>query len=88
MIYLALISMPELRESRVGTKGELFPPKQIREQAGLKPLSRVIYRAERGRLIVERVPSLSELLMKRPTVEISLAELKQFRRELSGQSET
>lgn len=71
----------------MGTKGELFPPKQLREQAGLEPLSRVSYRVEGGRLIVERVPSLDELLTKRPTVEISLAAFKRFRRELSEQAE-
>jgi bifunctional DNA-binding transcriptional regulator/antitoxin component of YhaV-PrlF toxin-antitoxin module len=72
-----------LPEGRVGTKGELFPPKELREQAGLEPSSRVSYRVEDGRLIVERIPNLDELLVKQPSVEISLAEFRRFRRELS-----
>lgn len=78
----------DLPEGRVGTKGELFPPKHLREQAGLKPSSRVSYRVENERLIVERVPSLDEVLNERPDVEISLAEFKRFRRELSERAET
>lgn len=76
-----------LPEGRVGTKGELFPPKKLREQAGLEPSSRVSYRVEGGRLIVERIPSLDELLAKRPSVEISLAEFKRFRHELTKRAE-
>jgi len=76
-----------LPEGRVGTKGELFPPKEVREEAGLEPSSRVSYRVEGRRLIVERIASLDELLVKRPTVEISLAEFKRSRHELSKQAE-
>ena len=35
-------------EGRVGSKGELFPPKEIRERLGLKPHTKVIYRVEEG----------------------------------------
>lgn len=76
-----------LTEGRVGSKGELFPPKRLREQANLDPMSRVSYTVEHGRLIVERVPSLEEVLEKKTTVEISLAEVKRFRRELSKRAE-
>ena len=76
-----------MTEGRVGTKGELFPPKQLREQAGLRPSSKVNYRVEGGRLIVERVPDFDETLTKQPTVEISLREFKRFRRELSERAE-
>ena len=76
-----------LPEGRVGTKGELPPPRQLREQAGLEASSRVSYRVEGGRLIVERLPSLDELLAKRPSAHISLAELKRSRHELSKRAE-
>jgi AbrB family looped-hinge helix DNA binding protein len=42
----------------VGKKGELFPPKGIREKIGLKSGSEVIYRVEKSRLIIEPVPDI------------------------------
>jgi bifunctional DNA-binding transcriptional regulator/antitoxin component of YhaV-PrlF toxin-antitoxin module len=76
-----------LPEGRVGTKGELFPPKQLRQLAGLEPSSRVSYRVEGGRLIVERIPRLDELLAKPPSITISLSEFQRFRHELSQRAE-
>ena len=55
-----------MEESRVGSKGELFPPKKLREKLGLKPHTKVIYKIEDGRLIVEPVPSIEELLKEPP----------------------
>ena len=74
-------------EGRVGTKGELFPPKNLREQAGLKPYSKVNYRVEGGRLIVESIPRLHELMKQPSDVEISISEFKHSRRELSRRAE-
>ena len=76
-----------MHESRVGSKGELFPPKEIRERLGLKPRVKVIYKVMDGRLLVEPVPSLEEVLKAAPSVEITLEELHAFRRELSGKAE-
>jgi len=75
-------------EGRVGSKGELFPPKEIRDQAGLAPSKRVNYRVERGKLIVEVLPTIEELLDEAADVEITLAEFKKDRRELSTRAET
>jgi bifunctional DNA-binding transcriptional regulator/antitoxin component of YhaV-PrlF toxin-antitoxin module len=74
-------------ESRVGSKGELFPGKEIREKLGLSPHTRVIYRVEDGRLIVEPVPSLDDLLTQTPEIEITQEELDAERRELSRKAE-
>jgi len=74
-------------ESRVGSKGELFPPKEIREKLGLRPRVKVIYKVVDGRLLVEPVPSLEEVLKEPPSVEITLEEFHAFRRELSGKAE-
>jgi len=75
-------------EGRVGSKGELFPPKEIREKLGLKPNTKVIYRVEEGRLIVEPIPSLEEVLKESPEVEITLEEFYEFRRKLSQRAES
>ena len=77
-----------LSQSRVGSKGELFPPKRIRETLGLQPHTKVIYKIEGGRLLVEPVPSLEEVLKEPPSVEITLKEFHLFRRELSRKAES
>lgn len=77
-----------MEESRVGSKGELFPPKKFREKLGLKAHTKVIYKIEDGRLIVEPVPNIEELLKEPPIVEITLEEFHKFRKELSQKAET
>ncbi len=53
-------------ESRVGSKGELFPPKTIRDSLGLKPGDRIFFEIRGGVLIVRRVPDVLELLKRPP----------------------
>ena len=77
-----------MQESRVGSKGELFLPKEIREKLGLRARTKIIYKIESGRLIVEPVPSLKEVLQKKPALEITLEESHKFRKELSKNAET
>ncbi len=48
--------------ARVGRKGEIYAPKEAREIAGIKPKSLVRIVAEPGRIIVEKIPSIEELL--------------------------
>jgi len=76
-----------MSKSRVGSKGELFPPKEMRRRLGLKPHVKVIYKIEGGRLLVEPVPSLEEVLKEPPSIEITLEEFHGFRRELSREAE-
>ncbi|HDD68753.1 MAG TPA: AbrB/MazE/SpoVT family DNA-binding domain-containing protein [Candidatus Korarchaeota archaeon] len=75
-------------KSRVGSKGELFPPKEIREKLGLHPHTKVLYSIENGRLIVEPVPSVEKMLEEPPLVEITLEEFHEFRRRLSKRVES
>lgn len=77
-----------MQKSRVGSKGELFPPKEIRRKLGLRAHMKVIYKIESGRLVVEPVPSLEEVLKESLPVEISLEEFHKHRRELSQKAET
>ena len=67
----------------VGSKGELFPPKSIREKLGLKKGQKIIYRVLNGRLIIEKYIELEEILSKSAKVEISFNETKKDREELS-----
>ena len=77
-----------MQKSRVGSKGELFPPKEIRERLGLHAHMGVIYKIEGERLVVEPVPSLEEVLMEPPSVEITLEEFRKLRKELSRKAES
>lgn len=77
-----------MAKGRVGSKGELFPPKEIRDKLGLRARARVLYRIEGGRLVVEPVPSLEEVLKEPSSVELSINESHQSRKELSRKAET
>lgn len=77
-----------MSKSRVGSKGELFPPKEIREKLGLRANVKVIYKVEEGRLVVEPVPNLEDILKESHSVEITLEEFHGFRRELSRKAES
>jgi len=72
----------------VGSKGELFPPKYIREKLALKPCTKVLYKIESGRLIVEPIPTIKEVLQENTPVEITLEEFHKQRKELSEKTET
>ena len=76
-----------MQKSRVGSKGELFPPKEIREKLGSPRSHRVIYKIEDGRLVVEPVPSLEKVLKEKSLVEITLEEFHRQRKELSRKAE-
>ena len=76
-----------MQQSRVGSKGELFPSKEIREKLKLNAHTKVIYKIEAGRLIVEPIPSLKEVLEEKPSVEITLEDFHKQRKELSMKAE-
>ncbi len=67
----------------IGTKCEIYIPKKIRDQLGLKPKDKIIIRIKNGRLIIIPVKDFEDLLSKKPEVEISLDEFHKFRQELS-----
>jgi len=48
---------------------------------------KVIYKVVDGRLLVEPVPSLEEVLKEHPSVEITLEEFHALRKELSRKAE-
>ena len=76
-----------MQQSRVGSKGELFPSKEIREKLKLNAHTKVTYKIEAGRLIVEPIPSLKEVLEEKSSVEITFEEFRKQRKELSAKAE-
>jgi len=81
------LSGEKMSIGKVGSKGELFPPKKIREKIGLKEGQRVLYRIVQGKLVVEKIASVEEILEKPAKVTITLEEYKEHRRELSKDAE-
>lgn len=76
--------MSEKTELSVGTKGEIYTTKMIREKTGLRPGEKAIAQVEEGRLIIEPKPTgLSLLRKKRTAGPVSPEEMRQHRRELS-----
>ncbi|MHA1616665.1 MAG: AbrB/MazE/SpoVT family DNA-binding domain-containing protein [Candidatus Njordarchaeales archaeon] len=70
-------------EGKVGSKGELFIPKKLREALGLKPGVKVRYKLVGKKLIVEPIPSIEDILTEDPKIVIDLKEFLAFRRKLS-----
>lgn len=75
--------MVNLSKGKVGSKGELFPPKKIRSLIGLVPGQNILYRVVKGRLIVEKLLTAEELLKKTSKVIMTVDELKKDRLKLS-----
>ncbi len=74
-------------EGKVGSKGELFPSKKIREAIGLKKNQKIKYSVVHGRLIIEKIPDPITLLSQSPKVNISWNEFKKDRQKLSKELE-
>ena len=58
--YLFFMTINE--EAKVGKEGEIFPKKHLREFSGFNPGDRVLIEAQPGRLIINKIYSVEELL--------------------------
>ena len=68
---------------KVGSKGELFPPKKLRRKIGLVEGQSVLYRVVNNRLVVEKLLEIDEVLSKPSKITVSFTELKKDRLQLS-----
>jgi bifunctional DNA-binding transcriptional regulator/antitoxin component of YhaV-PrlF toxin-antitoxin module len=69
-------------KGRVGPKGELFPPRQVREEAGLKPGDHVICRADHGRFEVVKIPGLREAFSRKKIAKVTFEEFENMTGEV------
>ncbi len=70
-------------KGRVGRKGELFPPKKVRVEAGLQPGDLVTYSVEgSGRIEVQRVPTLSEAFEQKKFAKIGFKRFEEMTSEV------
>ena len=83
--------MTELKEKsfvlKIGSKGEIFPPKEIREKLGLIKNQPILLTQYKDTLIIRRIYSIEELLKKPAKVEISYHAWKLFKKKLSQEAE-
>lgn len=72
---------------KVGSKGEIFPPKEIREKLDLVSNQPILLVLHRNNLIIRKLHSLDEILQQPAKVTISSQAWKEFRRRLSEEAE-
>ncbi len=66
---------------KIGSKGEIFPPKEVREKLGLTRDQKIIMKVYPNRLIIQRIDSLEEILKKPAEAKISYHVLKSMKSE-------
>lgn len=64
---------------KIGSKGEIFPPKEVRENLGLTKDQKIIMKVYPNRLVVQRIDSLEEILSKPAEAKISYQVLKDMK---------
>ena len=62
---------------RVGSRGEIYTTKELREKVGIKRNSRVKAIVEDGRLIIEPVPTIEEMIRSR-IIELTPSEAEEL----------
>jgi bifunctional DNA-binding transcriptional regulator/antitoxin component of YhaV-PrlF toxin-antitoxin module len=67
----------------VGKKGELFPPKEIRELIGLKRGGKVIYQVQNSKLIVEPVSDIVTAIKMPKFAKTTVKEFEKERKKLA-----
>jgi len=72
---------------KIGSKGEIFPPKAIREKLGLKPDQPILLSLHNDNLIIRKLYSIEEILKTPPKIKISYHAWKQFKEQLNEEYE-
>ncbi|TFG18894.1 MAG: AbrB/MazE/SpoVT family DNA-binding domain-containing protein [Promethearchaeota archaeon] len=66
---------------KIGSKGEIFPPKEVRDLLGFNKDQSIIMKVYSNRIIVQKIDSLEEILSKPTDVKISYHVLKNMESE-------
>jgi len=72
---------------KIGSKGEIFPPKKIREKLGLTPNQPILMTVHRDKLIIRKLHSIDTILSTPSKAKISYHAWKQFKKELTEEIE-
>ncbi|MBA7690445.1 hypothetical protein ES703_98971 [subsurface metagenome] len=68
---------------KIGSKGEIFIPKEIREKLSLKPNQLILMTVHQDKLIIRKIHSIEEILKTPSKLKISSHAWKQFKEHLS-----
>ena len=74
--------MSKSAEGKVGSKGELFLPKDIREFSGFSPGDRVIFLASENEVRAIKALSITEALKRQSFTKISFNEFEKMTDEV------
>ena len=66
---------------KIGSKGEIFPPKEVREFLGFNKDQPILMKVYPNRIIVQKIDSLEEILSKPSNVQISYHVFKKMESE-------
>ncbi|MEM3085256.1 MAG: AbrB/MazE/SpoVT family DNA-binding domain-containing protein [Nitrososphaerales archaeon] len=69
-------------KGKVGKKGELFPPKRIREEAGIAIGDEVVYHAREGTIEVVKIQRLNEAFRGKKFTSISTKKFEAMTSEI------
>lgn len=72
---------------KIGSKGEIFPPKELRQSLGLEPNQPIIISQYKNTLIIRKLSSLDEILKQKPKLTISYHAWKLLDQELNEELE-
>lgn len=67
---------------KVGKKGELYMPGELRAKIGLNPGDNFLVTVEREGLIIKKRKKVSDLLMEEPVAKVRGKEMREVRKEL------
>jgi len=66
---------------KIGSKGEIFPPKEVREYLGFTKNQPILMKVYHNRVIVQKIDSLEEILSKPSKIQVSYHVLKKIESE-------
>jgi AbrB family looped-hinge helix DNA binding protein len=66
---------------KVGSKGEIFPPKEIRTATGLEPGQKILLQVHGKRIIIQKIESAEEILNRPAKAKISYHVLQDLESE-------
>ncbi len=67
---------------KVGSKGELFPPKEVRRVSGLKPGDKVLYIASKDKIISIKVEDFFKLYKRKTFAKLTTKEFEEMTEEV------
>lgn len=66
---------------KMGLKGEIIPPKEVRKTLGLTSNQPILVKVYSNRMIIQKLESVEEILNKPASAKISYHALKQLKSE-------